>query len=366
MNAVNQKLILELINFKNYDKESIQNLFHEVTDIPELLGHLIYNRIAGVAYHVMCQSGAINDVNPEIVVNLNSIYMANIIKNQEMEQELEELADSFQNSGIIYALLKGSFITPVLYEKGFRTSNDIDILVRQDQVEEITQLLRSMGYEQRKFTRKIGYEKASRKDILLPRLNYGELLPFYRDIDKNIIKTSVIDVNISLDFQSKKKSELVNRFLSNTVEYEVNGKTLKTLDYVDFFLQLCAHLYKEATIYNWVARNKDTLLYKYIDFYVFILRYGDLTFFDLLEQRINQYGMHKEVYYSLHNTMRLFPTLICNNELKAMMNKLKINDDSFLTSVYWPAQNRHFVIEDDFIEWIFTTNKKEKLVETDA
>lgn len=53
----------------------------------------------------------------------------------------------FKNTDVSYALLKGAFLINV-YDIGMRTSNDVDILVNQNQISEITDILKKNGFVQ--------------------------------------------------------------------------------------------------------------------------------------------------------------------------------------------------------------------------
>lgn len=53
----------------------------------------------------------------------------------------------FKNTDVSYAWLKGAFLINV-YDIGMRTSNDVDILVNQNQISEITDILKKNGFVQ--------------------------------------------------------------------------------------------------------------------------------------------------------------------------------------------------------------------------
>ena len=46
------------------------------------------------------------------------------------------------------------------------------------------------------------------------------------------------------------------------------GISVNILGDEDFFLHLCAHLYKEATTLPWIEMHRDMTLYKYCDIYI--------------------------------------------------------------------------------------------------
>ncbi|UJF31353.1 hypothetical protein [Paenibacillus hexagrammi] len=56
--TLEQELVLELSQFRNPNANRIKELVSEKLDWAEVLGHLIYNRTAGIAYHVLRQSEA--------------------------------------------------------------------------------------------------------------------------------------------------------------------------------------------------------------------------------------------------------------------------------------------------------------------
>lgn len=140
-------LILQLCKIYSYDKEKIQLLLNANLDYPYILGQLLYNRLGGVGYTILRECDLLKRFNREFRNSLEIVYNYNCIKQDSFCKTLDMLSAMFKNTDVSYALLKGAFLINV-YDIGMRTSNDVDILVNQNQISEITDILKKNGFVQ--------------------------------------------------------------------------------------------------------------------------------------------------------------------------------------------------------------------------
>jgi hypothetical protein len=161
-----------------------------------------------------------------------------------------------------------------------------------------------------------------------------------------------IDVNLSLDFKPDKDGMTVKGFLrSAAADIKTRNGVLMTLAKEDFLIQLCAHLYKEASVYNWVEFGRDQGLYKYMDIYLMLDTFG----YGIIDYgKINSMGLQKECYYALSGVNTLFGT-------NAALDKIDIDNTDFVNEIADIAGKKTYRHEMDFADWVFCPRRGEML-----
>ena len=367
MNKANGKrLVLELIKSDNTDDSSIRELLKQIIDYPWVLGQLLFNRMGGVAYLTLKRCGLLGNINREFRNSLKNSYEIQKIKAESFMQGLAVLADVFEGVTFPYAFLKGSFLIPRLYALGERTSNDYDIMVNQKDLDRIGELLADNGFVQGKCNfNKMEIKEATRFEILSSRMNRGETVPFHKRVDLPGMEILEVDINFSTDYKAKGIGDLVEKMLNNTEPLEVGDyKSLKTLGKEEFFIYLCCHLFKEATVYNWVKMQRDLSLYKFCDIYLFFFKYfKEPESIEKLIERIKEYGLNKECSFALVNTGKIYPSIENEDSFRRLLKEIQPEDMQFMTRVIYPEGQQLFTYDMEFTDWLFMHNRVELLQE---
>ena len=243
------KLVLELCKFVAPNKAKIEQLLGQ-PDYACVLGTLLMNRMGGVAYYVLRECELLSAVNREFRTSLKSIYDDNVRRAEEFKKNLSDLQKILIEADFPYALLKGAKLVDV-YPIGLRTSNDIDVLVNQDDVGKLTKLLKDSGFRQG-YLRGEVFQPATRQEIISSKLGRGETVPFVKGALE-------VDINFSLSGRSD-NGEVVRKMLKNARDGWLTD--------IDFTIHLCCHFYKEATGKWWIERGRDSELYKLCDLYL--------------------------------------------------------------------------------------------------
>lgn len=357
------ELIFELIRFKDYNKGKIEILLSRLIDYPWVLGQLLWNRMGGVAYYVLKQCELLSKLNREFRNSLKSIYEYDVIRTYDYKNALSELSTYFKEVNFKYAFLKGSYLTTNLYPEGLRTSNDYDILISQNDLTKISNLLKQNGFIQGYFDYGKGIIPATREEILTSLLNRGETVPFLKKISSVALNKIEIDLNFSLDFKAESESDIVSELLANTCCFNIDRDyRICTLSKVDFLIHLCAHLFKEATVYNWVEMQRDLSLYKFCDIYAFLLEFGNQELFKRLLVRIKKFNLYKECYYAFKYTGEIYKSVQMIDGYEDFLNNIIPQDTSYLKQIFFPKKNKIFRYDLDFIDWLFCTNRKTYLI----
>ncbi|MDE7396080.1 MAG: nucleotidyltransferase family protein [Clostridiales bacterium] len=240
----------------------------------EVSGFLVCHKIAGLFYH-RAQTAMVS-LPGKAEWNLREVFCKQQRRAEFMRLQIKEISDALLRANAEHAFLKGSvmcnvpFANRLLYIDGERTSNDIDLLVKPTGITAVSNVLKDMGFVQGRYDAK---EKKiipfSRAEILMRRMNRGEVAPFVRQTENAEIPFTEVDLNFSLGNTPNADEELLCDMIdSSTVQ---SGKVpMKTLVPELFFLHLVMHQYKESCLHFMVARNKDLELYKLADMYYLI------------------------------------------------------------------------------------------------
>lgn len=327
----------------------------------ELLGEICLNRIAGIAYGNLKRLPQLRTIK-EFENTLSAVYNDNVSRTRLFKQNVKYLSQILKDANFRYALLKGAFLITKLYTEGYRTSNDVDILIEEVDISKCQDLLKQNGFIQGYFDKqKKEVMPATRREVILSRMNYGETVPFVKVINDHPF---YVDINFSLDFKPEKEKMIVSKLLSRVEEVSFEGIKFNTLGIKDFMIHLCCHLYKEASTMEWVKERRDLQLYKFSDINVCLHECIDQAFFDKLIDRIFDYGTQKECYYTFYNIAIIYPKLKEIEGFCDMLDRIKPNDSEFMKQIIDPLNNKVYKYTIPFEEWFFVKNRLEYLVET--
>lgn len=264
MNQTEQELFLALCRFKEPDREKLKSLLPD-NATATVLGELFFNRVQAIAYGVLKETGLLYATGREFRNSLAGAYQQNIGKNKSFFQCIQRLSDILKQKKEKYAMLKGALLCDC-YPEGYRTSNDIDLLVRPEDVTEIGEALTAAGFRQGNI-RNGEFEAAGRQEIIESKMMRGETVPYILDVQLPYLRFLEVDINYSLDYKNS-DTKVIEEMLGRAGETSLKESTIITLDKYDFFIHLCSHLYKEATTFPWIKMKRDMTLYKFCDIYM--------------------------------------------------------------------------------------------------
>ena len=350
-------LVLELCKISEPDKEKIKNILENTIDYPFVLGQLLYNRVGAVAYQTMMKCDLAGYSNREFYKVLEGIYELDRKRTESYTQSVEMVCQILKDADFPHALLKGAYLTSI-YPKGLRTSNDIDILIEQKNITLLVNLLTQNGFMQGHLRNGIFYP-ATRLEIINSRMNRGETVPFIKKVDLPRLEYCEVDINFSIDSVAYQKTDVVESMLGDVRKLIHNiGYTLCP---VDFLIHLCVHLFKEATVINWVRMGRDLSLYKFCDIYVLLGKWMNNEFYETIKDRICEFGLQRECFYALYYTRELFE--IKNIFLDKLLDQIKPLETSYLKEVINLTEKKKYYYDKPFMEWLFCGNRRENLYE---
>lgn len=321
-----------------------------------IVGGIILNRIVGIAYNNL-ELSTLNRESKKCLSVLKGFYEKQF---DSFIRKLEYISQILSEANFKYALLKGAFLTPMFYERGQRTSNDIDILVNANDITKVQYLLTQNGFIQGHCDDKENMIPATRREIVESKLNFGETVPFLLPFDNEILE---IDINFSVDFQSKDKYDIVKGLLDKSLKKKTHYVDVTTLCEEDFLIHICCHLYKEATTWDWVVNRRDLMLYKFSDINVLLHKYSNAIFFSRLVDRIKTFNVENSCYYAFKNASIVYPRLLQLPGFPEMLEVIRPSSTDFMNQVIYPKNKKTYLYDVDFETWFNAPTRTQLLHE---
>lgn len=335
--------------------ESIKDSYVNVEQ-STVIGYICTNRITGIAYKNMYKCSV--KWQKECKDVLETMFERNVQKNRVFKCFVKEIANIFNKVDFKYVLLKGAYLSTVLYDDGMRTSNDIDILIQEKDIQACQMILENNGFIQGYIEDK-KIRPATRREIVMSRMNYGETVPFLKKIEDEILE---IDINFSLDFKPEQGVSRVEQLLEKRELVTFEDSAYYTLNQYDFFIHLCCHLYKEATTINWVQMGRDLQLYKFSDINLFFRRVLTELDIDTLVKRIKEYQTEEECYYTVVNASKIYPQIAELDFYANLVQDIKPANLEFMKQIVNPETGEKYSYDMSFEDWFFAEDKIKYLV----
>ena len=358
MNQKEKELFLALCSFMEPDQIKIERLIDKGAATPELLGYLFANRMAGVAYGVLEKTSLLAKTDREFRNSLYGAWKLNEKINADYIGCLNYLSVQLNACGVPYALLKGAYLCGK-YPVGFRTSNDIDVLISPDDVGKVSATLKLAGFKQG-YLKNGTFVAATRQQIIESKMTRGETVPFIKELKLPFIPYLEVDLNFSLDYKNGDEST-IRAMLERTQNVNVRNAKIRTLSNCDFLLHLCSHLYKEATTVPWIRMKRDMTFYKFCDIYMILHELTEEQIANLIAEAEDKYLMD-ELAYCIHAVMQFFAL---NNEiLKQWKDTYVSREDTDFTYVIAPTEKKTYsYIEKDIVKRFFAKDRMKLLSE---
>lgn len=354
MDLKEEKLFKSLCSFQsdNFDAELLD------AATPTVLGHLFFNRMQAIAYGTLVKHDLTNKVNREFRNSLMDAYLQNCEKNKGFISCVEFLNKILSKCDRPYAMLKGAYLCQ-LYPIGYRTANDIDLLVSPEDVTEVGNILLNSGFKQG-YIRGGKFVSATRREIIGSKMMRGETVPFILEVNLPGMKYLEVDINFSLGYKPS-DSDMLEEMLKNTVIEEKDGFHVRTLRRDYFFIHLCAHLYKEATTLPWIEMMRDMTMYKYSDIYM-LLNNASKDTVDYLFTKATSIGMEKICAFAVKQMSELF---VFTNTYALLISEAILKDDpDFIHTVISPKEEKKYrFTEHDVMKRLLADSRKELLKE---
>ena len=311
------------------------------------------NKVLGLLHNCFLDK-TIRDKMPKYFLSLLDDFCSCIyLRNEEKFSELENICDEMSNCNIKFVVVKGGYLIDNVYRnRKIRATNDIDALIRREDIKEIDKIMRRNGYKQGEYDPEDNLIIESNRDLkMLYKLKMYNLLPYIK-INNDIPKRTVIfDLSHALDFTLDALP--VGEMLALSIP---GNKSLELLP-AHFFVHLCCHHYREASNVAWILIGKDLNLIKFCDVREFVLRKMDSNSIQAAIQFAKKYRLEKALYFTIYFTREIYNDGYETEILKA----LDIDDESFLYQFGEKDYNELQTRKKDFWTSLFSDNNRDEI-----
>lgn len=339
-------LLLTAIKNRNLkEEEELKELFSKPLNWEIIGGQIINHRLGGYFLSGLNEEYK-ERVPEEFLKALELIKFSQRKQTIETIKLLKPILEDFEKNNVRYAGLKGIILNANMYNLGDRRSNDADLLVVEEDLENIDKILRNHGYIQT-LMKNGEYKEASRREKLIQRMNYHDLVPYVKLLDNEFIKESEIDINFHFDSKDNDITEEVYNY--GTEIYKNDLYNVRGLPWETNLAHLCVHFYREGTNSIWTKGKRDVLLYKIIDIINVFKSCDDEKRINEWINLIHKFKLEKQVYFTFYMISQLYE----NELMMSFMEEIKPEDTSYMFEIKIEGEHRIVKRTEKFVDSIF-------------
>ncbi len=311
---VERKLVLmTAVEVDENREEELKEILKGSIDWSEVLFQMITHRTLNMFCYNLRKFKLSDMLDKEFQKLLDSQWNVMGERNRYYLLELSKILKSFEQNGLVVPILKGNLLAskvyPTIESRGF---NDLDMLMKLDDINGVTKALEDIGYIQGHYDEeKKCVVEASRKEKILQQMASHELQEFQKLSENKFAKLIQVDINHDILWKGNCPYKIATRdLIERAIPIEIAGTKGYMLDHIDNIIQLSCHLYKEATLMIWITDLRDLKIYKFSDVYMYIRKFGDQIDWNLLVERVEEYGIQKVIYYNFHHIELMFGEIV--------------------------------------------------------
>jgi hypothetical protein len=314
--------ILSRLTFKEEERELLKKILSENINWNEVFNVAIKNKVLPLIYYNLDLLGYAGYMLHNYRRNAMFQRLGNIERNVDLINEGKRVLKKLGKENILCTPLKGFCLIPNVYhDYGIRNMNDIDILIKIEDREKVTNIMNGLGYVQGKYnSSKKSIQPFSREKIMLWNMKMNNMPTFIKLSDCEC--TTVYEIDFSFDLDLQLSCSPVNEILDNAICKD----GIHYLQTEAFFLQLCCHLYKEATNAEWVLESTDINFIKFCDVREYILHIMDEITLKKSVDLASKYGIQKSIYFTVYYLREIYHDGYENN----ILIYIDIDNEDFL------------------------------------
>lgn len=227
-----------------------------------------------------------------------------------------ELFDEFERRNIKYVVLKGKYLTESVYgDVKYKHSNDLDLLINENELDEVKFVLNELGYSQGIFEGKT-LKLLSRREIVLYQMESYQLAPYAKINPNYSSHPCALDIHTVLGW---KKNEMDDKCLDDFQYCCFDGINYRILADEWFFIHICLHHYKHLNSIGILEKNGAGLRYL-CDVYFFFIKKIEKFDMSKLIGLITENQIEKYVYFFLYYGQKLWGENGCVNDFLNRIN----------------------------------------------
>lgn len=281
-------------------------------------------------------------------------YTGNKARNGVQYEEFAQMLQALNSSRVEYAVRKGPALTDHVYgDTGLRRMQDLDILVDRKDLNEVGTILRSHGYSQGRLnsdgTAVVPFKRSTHA---FWKMFVNNDLPFIKISGRSELDSFSIDICLNIFVDRSPARVATTELLAHRVSAVLCGVDSYMLSPADSFIDLCAHLYKEATANFYIQAGTDLQLSKFLDIALSCQQLtANNTWIEVLEAA-KSYRATGILYYALHYTSLAYPDMMSEVEI----DSFRPASDSYLDE-YGEVDGQVKTWETAFMDRLFSTHR---------
>lgn len=249
----------------------------------------------------------------------SAAYEANARRNRSLFTEFGRILQALNQREVKYAVRKGPSLCALVYDDpGIRRMSDLDVLIDRESLNAAAEVLTDLGYAQGVPTaggeRIIPYE---RRTQMFWAVHLNNALPFLKTTSDPEVRWFEVDLCFDLFQKRSAGSVAVGAVLDRALPVVICGEPSFALSPLDQLLDLCLHLYKEATSFLSIAQGRDLNLARFLDVRETI-RVTPQADLEHLPQYARELGADRELYFAFYHAGLLYPDAIPDELVKQL------------------------------------------------
>lgn len=302
MSRAEQKLVLELCQYKNPNIKQIEYIKKQGVDEAVVLGQLVYHGVSGSAYLTLSESGMLCMFHRNFQLSLEMMYRSTCEQTESFMKTVDSLAHILNQIEVPYAFMQESRLC-YMYPLGCRSSNHVNILLNRKDFDAVGAAMYAHGFVQGHIVDQ-ALIPATRIEMIQFRTTYRDALSFVKEVSLPHLPFAAVDLHFSLPKRNT-SDDTAFKLLANRELYQTQSAYAYTMNRYDFVLHLCVQIYKEASEITWVRMNQRMSIYKFMDLYVVLDNWNDCDY-DQLLKIARETQLIPDLYFALHGVRDLF------------------------------------------------------------
>jgi len=291
--------------------------------------------MAHAFYPVICEYIQLNQEDQKKADLLEKV---NLLKQKALYKELGGLFHELNQRTIPYVHIKGITLAIAAYWKpGYRSFNDIDLLIDKRDRKVLTEILQQHGFNQEKLTVDHNMVSYSNLDKMYYIVNTHQLAPFIKKTSNPLCPYISIDLNFSLLWGEEKNRKIdITSFIEDRVPFTFYGSEFYILNPEKNLLQICLHAYKDLnSIFIMSVKNPYTIK-TFHEIYLFIKNTViDWNSFILL---VKQNGLANFIYTIFYYLSELFE----DRDIVCIAARIKPEDSETIHTFGLTEEEKYF------------------------
>lgn len=235
------------------------------------------HNVRELLYRNLKSSSCQDSIPDDVMEDLKRSYHETIARNMYIYSELRTILDALRRAGTEAIALKGAALAGFVYpDIGLRPMADIDLLVREEELEVADRVMIAMGYSPVHSTRSHQWH----------RDNHFHLPP-YRHPQKPFV------VEIHWHFTTGSQASDIRKWWQRSLGRNLSGSRILIPSAEDMLIHLTVHLFNHGYDNGFVLRGL-------CDIFETLRYYAAEIDWKLLEDEIREQGMERQVHSILH------------------------------------------------------------------